>query len=236
MRGTRLIRQVIAGLALSPCLAGAQTEGAVDVKMRVVYSKHSAGHVLPPAILWLVPVGQTPPSPFVPLHHYTLVQKNRSFKPHLLVIPVGSSVDFPNRDPFYLNVFSLFDGKRFDLGLYEAGSTKTVAFSREGVSYIFCNIHPEMSAVVISLSTRLYAIADTNGSFHVEHVPPGEYEAHAWIEGVSQPLLNGLTRRVHVSADLSDLGVIEAPPVLLKPGQHSNMYGQQYDRDTKPTY
>ena len=75
------------------------------------------------------------------------------FTPHILVVPVGSVVRFPNADPFFHNVFSLFDGKRFDLGLYEAGSTKEVTFSREGLSYIFCNIHPEMSAVVISLST-----------------------------------------------------------------------------------
>jgi len=65
----------------------------------------------------------------------------------VLVVPVGSVVDFPNHDPFFHNVFSLFDGKRFDLGLYEAGATNSVRFDRLGVSFLFCNIHPEMSAV-----------------------------------------------------------------------------------------
>ncbi len=130
-------------------------------------------HATPSAVFWLTPLQQTPPTPFPPGQHYTLLQKNRMFKPHLLVIPVGGLVDFPNADPFFHNVFSLFDGKRFDLGLYEAGSTKSVTFSREGVSYIFCNIHPEMSAVILTLSTALYAKADAGGAFHLADVPCG---------------------------------------------------------------
>ena len=82
-----------------------------------------------------------PRSSFSPHGRYTLLQKNRTFIPHLQVIPAGSVVQFPNADPFFHNVFSLFNGKRFDLGLYEAGSSKSVTFPREGVSYIFCNIH-----------------------------------------------------------------------------------------------
>ena len=73
----------------------------------------------------------------------------------MLVVPVGSVVAFPNRDPFFHNVFSLFEGKRFDLGLYEAGSTRDVLFDKPGVSYIFCNIHAEMSAVVIARGDSL---------------------------------------------------------------------------------
>ena len=89
-----------------------------------------------------------------------LVQKNKSFEPHILVVPAGSMVEFPNRDPFFHNVFSLFEGKRFDLGLYEAGTSRMVRFDRPGISYIFCNIHPEMSAVVITMATPLYAISN----------------------------------------------------------------------------
>src|SRR5207248_4414797 len=85
-----------------------------------------------------------------------LVQKNKTFGPHLVVVQVGSAVEFPNQDPFFHNVFSLFEGKRFDLGLYESGSTRSVVFNRAGVSYIFCNIHPEMSAVVVALNTTYY--------------------------------------------------------------------------------
>src|SRR5258708_2502610 len=77
---------------------------------------------------------------------FRLVQHNKSFQPHVLVVPVGSVVDFPNHDPFFHNVFSLFDGKRFDLDLYEAGPTDSVRFDRLCVSFLFCTIHPEMSA------------------------------------------------------------------------------------------
>src|SRR5579884_3159489 len=84
-------------------------------------------------VVWLQPpylVSAAKPS------HFRLVQKDKKFTPHLLVIPLGSTVDFPNLDPFFHNVFSQFNGKRFDLGLYEAGSTKAVRFDHEGVSYL----------------------------------------------------------------------------------------------------
>jgi hypothetical protein len=217
-------------------VASAQTPASVDVHSRLQFPNGSDRHTLPSAVLWLKPLADTPPAPFPPGREYTLVQKNRTFKPHLLVIPVGSIVQFPNRDPFFHNVFSLFDGKRFDLGLYEAGSSKSVSFSREGVSYIFCNIHPEMSGVILTLSTSLYAIADVHGDLQIANVPPGDYEMHIWIEGVPQPDLNRMTRRVHVMPGSSDLGAVQIPSILVKSQPHTNMYGQPYDRDVKPTY
>ena len=114
------------------------------------------------------------------------VQHNKEFTPHLLVVPVGSSVDFPNHDPFYHNVFSLFNGKRFDLGLYESGSNRSVRFDHEGISYIFCNIHPEMGAVVIALRTPYFGIASPDGNVTICHVPPGTYDLAVWAEGADQ--------------------------------------------------
>lgn len=232
----RHILQVVTHFTLALCLANAKDASTIDVRLRLALPKQTARHTLPPAVLWLNPVLDTPPAPFLPDQRYTLVQKNREFKPHLLVIPVGSVVQFPNRDPFFHNVFSLFDGKRFDLGLYEAGSTKSVTFSREGVSYIFCNIHPEMSAVILTLSTNLYAVADSRGAFRVANVPSGDYDLHVWIEGVGQPDLTRMVRRVHLKSDSGDLGVIEIPSDLLKTAPHPNMYGQPYDRDSKAPY
>jgi hypothetical protein len=231
-------RHILLGsIALAMAVAvSAQTSPGVEVRMRLAVQKSSARRTAPPSVLWLIPLQETPPAPFLPEQTYTLMQKNRTFKPHLLVIPVGSVVQFPNADPFYHNVFSLFEGKRFDLGLYEAGSTKSVTFSREGVSYIFCNIHPEMSAVVITLSTSIYAIGDSHGSFHSADVPPGDYEMHVWIEGVAQPALNKMTRRVHLAPESGDLGTIEVPADQLNSKAHANMYGQPYDRDAKPAY
>jgi hypothetical protein len=190
---------------------------------------------LPAAVLWLKPLtpGLSIPPQTPPHDGYSLLQKNKMFMPHLLVVPAGSVVMFPNADPFFHNVFSLFDGQRFDLGLYEAGKTKAVAFSREGVSYIFCNIHSEMGAVVIALSTPLYSIADRDGNFHVSGVPSGEYEMHLWVEGEQQAALDRWVRRVRISPANSNLGtmLLNSSPL---PPRHENKFGQPYDRDARP--
>jgi hypothetical protein len=187
-----------------------------------------------PAVVWLEPTDGTPPLMSSAEGHYTLLQKNRTFIPHLQVVPVGSVVRFPNADPFFHNVFSLFDGKRFDLGLYEAGSSKSVTFSREGVSYIFCNIHPEMSAVIISLATPFYAIADTSNTLWIRGIPPGDYKMRLWIEGVPQHVLQELSRPVHLPAGTTDLGDLKVP--VVRNTAHTNMYGGAYDQERKPPY
>lgn len=217
-------------------LVHAQTAPPVDVRMRLEVPMQVSGHSAPPAVLWLKPLEDTPPAPFPPQQRYTLLQKNRMFTPHLLVIPVGSVVQFPNADPFFHNVFSLFDGKRFDLGLYEAGSTKAVTFSREGVSYVFCNIHPSMSAVVLTISTRLYTVADSKGVFHLSDVPSGDYELHVWIEGAAQPALARLVRHIHLNSGSGDLGVLVLKDIMQGSTSHANMFGQSYDKDAKPPY
>jgi hypothetical protein len=211
------------------------TSAPAELRLRIVSSlpgKHSSV----PAAIWLEPLPGTPALSFPPRGHYTLLQKNRTFIPHLQIIPAGSVVEFPNEDPFFHNVFSLFEGKRFDLGLYEAGSSKSVDFSRVGVSYIFCNIHPEMSAVVIALSTPLYATADTKDSALLRGIPAGDYKLHVWIEGVPQSFLDGLSRPVHFSNHAVDLGVLNAPIANAKTMPHTNMYGQAYAPDGQSPY
>jgi len=203
--------------------------------MRVA-SSLPGSHYAAPAVVWLTPLTGTAIAPFVPRDKYTLLQKDRTFIPHLLVIPVGAHVQFPNADPFFHNVFSLFDGKRFDLGLYEAGSSKSVTFSREGVSYIFCNIHPEMSAVVLALSTPLYAIADSDDALVLRAIPPGDYKLHLWIEGVPAPFLDGLSRTVHVADRDLDLGTFTAPIARAKDAMHMNKFGDPYDSPEPSPY
>lgn len=224
---------------LASALACAQSdsrEATVDVHVRIQLPKLQLRGHAPPAMLWLKPLPGTPSQPFLPNGRYALLQKNRMFTPHLLVVPVGSEVHFPNADPFFHNVFSLFNGKRFDLGLYEAGTDKEVLFSREGVSYIFCNIHPEMSAVVVVLSTPSYATAGPGGAVSIRGVPVGEYELHVWVEGSTQPELDRLMRRVRIAEGSGDLGVIDASGAPSKPASHLNKFGQPYDRDSKPSY
>ena len=158
------------------------------------------------------------------------------FDPHLLVVPVGSVVSFPNRDPFFHNVFSLFEGKRFDLGLYEAGTSKEITFSREGLSYLFCNIHPEMSADVLALKTPFYASADATGDFLLSGIPSGDYEVHLWVEGERQPVLDRLTHRLHVDRTPIDLGLFPFTRSSARPDEHTNLYGEPYSPEPKSPY
>jgi plastocyanin len=189
------------------------------------------------AVLWLTSLSANGPQPPTaqPLVHYRLVQHDKQFNPHLLVVPVGTSVDFPNHDPFYHNVFSLFNGKRFDLGLYESGSDRSVRFDHEGISFIFCNIHPEMGAVVIALHTPYFAVASPAGNVTIRDVPPGTYDLRVWAEGADPKQLDGLGRRVEVAAGQQDLGSL-----LIKAGvqgtKHKNKFGEDYPPDQAPPY
>jgi len=192
--------------------------------------KKSKGHPAGNVVLWLTPSGGSAvPSLPAPQdsNRPRLVQKNKSFQPHVLVVPVGSSVEFPNRDPFFHNVFSLFEGKRFDLGLYEAGSTRDVVFDKPGISYIFCNIHSEMSAVVLAVSSPYYGISDVRGRVAIPHVPPGRYTLRIWYEDTLPEKLNNLNREVTISTDASSLGAMRLPATNL-PQDHQNMYGHDY--------
>ena len=182
-------------------------------------------------VVWLTPMAGVD-SARLPAHREAtrarLAQHNKSFEPHVLVVPVGSMVAFPNRDPFFHNVFSLFEGKRFDLGLYEAGSTRDVLFDKPGVSYIFCNIHPEMSAVLIALDTPYYGISDQRGELVIPNVPAGRYTLRVWYEAALPETLNSMTREITVSETSSTLGVLRLTEAALPQG-HKNLYGRDYD-------
>ena len=212
-------------------------EPVTEVHVRVQLPQSMAAKEHSPAVVvWLDPIDKSASSrPVVP-GHFTLLQKNRMFSPHLLVVPVGSVVAFPNADPFFHNVFSFFNGKRFDLGLYEAGASKEITFSREGVSYIFCNIHPEMSAVILTLGTPFYGVADASAHVAMRSVPPGEYQLHIWVEGVMQPALDRMTRRVQISPDAANSLTVDATNVPRQPPQHLNKFGQPYDRRPSDPY
>src|ERR1051326_5180315 len=182
------------------------------------------------AVVWLTPVsGTVDPPRQDPSNIPKLVQKNKSFHPSLLVIPVGGKVEFPNHDPFFHNVFSLFEGERFDLGLYESGSTRFVKFDRPGISFIFCNIHAEMSAVVIALATPYYAISDNRGELTLPNVPPGRYQLQIFHSSVPPDALHAVNREITVTSDDTSLGsfsLAESDGLVA----HKNKYGRDYDR------
>ena len=162
-----------------------------------------------------------------------LLQKNKRFTPHIIAVTAGTAIEFPNQDLFFHNVFSIYHGKPFDLGLYESGSVRTIRFSKPGVSYIFCNIHPEMSAAVVTLRTPYFAITARDGSFQINHVPPGRYTFRVWYELASEAELTSLSRDLEITVGDNALGTItlhssDAPP------EHLNKYGEPYLLD-KPT-
>lgn len=191
---------------------------------------HESGNV----VVWLTPSGTVNPAALHPAQRPRLVQRNKSFEPHVQVVPVGSVVAFPNHDPFFHNVFSLFEGKRFDLGLYEAGSTRDVHFDKPGISYIFCNIHPEMSAVVLVLDTPYFGISDQHGQVVIANVPAGKYTLRVWYESTLPETLKLMTREVTVSEDSSTLGVLRLAEANM-PSAHKNLYGRDYDTPTPAT-
>lgn len=188
-------------------------------------------------VIWLVPQDERNSRP-APVRdsgkRFTLLQKNKNFHPHLLVIPAGSQVEFPNKDPFFHNVFSLFEGKRFDLGLYESGTTKSLRFDRAGISYLFCNIHSEMSAVIIALDTPYYATSDKGGEITIPNVPAGRYMLRVWKEGLSPATLKSLAKMIVVSGENTSLGNLVVPGTTSVPLAHKNKYGRDYEDPAPP--
>jgi len=202
-----------------------------SIRARVELIKN--GHALTnasKAVVWLTPVGATVQLPRQKASQIPqLVQKNKSFQPSLLVVPVGGKVEFPNHDPFFHNVFSLFEGKRFDLGLYESGTTRFVQFDKPGVSFIFCNIHEQMTAVVIALATPYYAVSDAHGDLTIPNVPPGRYQLQVFHTSVAPDALRALNHEITVAPEDTSLGTftLKETDVTLA---HKNKYGHEYDR------
>lgn len=112
-----------------------------------------------------------------------LDQRNEAFVPYVLAVTVGSTVDFPNNDRIYHNVFSLSKPKRFDLGRYPRGQSRAVRFDRPGVVRVFCEIHSHMSAFILVFAHRYFAATDGEGRYRLEGVPPGTYTLAVWNDG-----------------------------------------------------
>jgi len=209
----------------------------VDVSAKIVIRGRSRTLkktlAVPDAVVWLSPLQplKSKPRPHAP---FRLVQKNKQFTPHLLVVPAGSSVEFPNEDPFFHNVFSLFNGKRFDLGLYESGASRSVKFDQEGVSYIFCNIHPGMGAVVLVLNTPFYTVSGSNGEVVIHDVPQGVYRLHVWSERARVKSMN-IPREVQISASTASLGEIDMELTASPEADHKNKFGEDY-KNSQATY
>jgi plastocyanin len=178
-------------------------------------------------VVWLDPVAGSP-APAPPDVTAKMIQKDKTFTPHVLAIRVGTSVDFPNFDPIFHNAFSNYNGKNFDVGLYPPGTSQRVPFARSGIVRVFCNIHANMSAVIVVLNTPYFQTTPKNGNFQLENIPPGEYTLRFFHERATQATLDSLTRRVTItegSVTLPAIGISESGYIVIP---HHNKFGHDY--------
>jgi plastocyanin len=150
---------------------------AADLVGRVAAGGKPAAEV----VVWL----DAPGAPREPQTR-VLDQRNMQFTPRLMVVPVGSTVEMPNNDRVFHNVFSFNHGRRFDLGLYPTGATKRITLDRPAVNRLYCNIHPHMAAYIVAVDSPYFAISGEGGVFTIAGVPPGEYTFHAWRSGAQE--------------------------------------------------
>jgi len=178
-------------------------------------------------VVWLEPLAGPPVIPAAAVRA-RMIQKNKTFTPHVLAISVGTTVDFPNFDPIFHNAFSNYNGQVFDIGLYPPGTSRSLAFRREGVVRVFCNIHPTMSAVIVVLKSPYFATSDKSGGYAIPSVRAGSYRLHVFDERAADETLAALTRTLELSEgplelapiQISESGYLELP--------HKNKFGKDY--------
>jgi plastocyanin len=222
---------ILCGLAVTAEAQGLNVTGSVVISRPAKAKGDNSG-----AVVSLTPLQPQTGAPQAK-KTFTIVQKDKRFDPHVLAVPAGSLVAFPNFDPFFHNVFSMFDGRRFDLGLYEAGASRTAAFPKAGVCFIFCNIHPEMTAIIVVVDTPHYTITDASGKFAFSGVAPGQYRLAVWHERAQPNAANEFPKLVTVSPAMPDLEPIKLTDSGILTVSHKNKYGRDYDTTSSgPNY
>jgi len=211
-------------LLLVACVCGllACDLSAAVVNGKVMFLTKRGQHpIVNETLVWLDPAGRAPKRPG---STFTMTTRGKAFLPHVLAVPEGSTINFPNEDPISHNLFSLTPSHTFDLGLYRKGPGKAEKFQEPGVVNIYCNIHPNMSAVVHVMQTPYYGFADANGDYSFD-VPAGSYRVTAWNEQGGSA-----SSDIEVKAG----GTVEGPTLLTIDGrnfrvvQHLNKNGRTY--------
>lgn len=195
---------------------------AATVKGKVTFlTKRGQRPALNETLVWLDPAVKTAKKAG---SSFTMTTRSKTFLPHVLAVPAGSTVSFPNEDPISHNLFSLTPGYTFDLGLYRKGPGKTHRFDAPGVVNVYCNIHPNMSAVVHVMNTPYYGFADANGHWALD-VPAGKYRVNAWNEQGGSVVAD-----IEVKNDGSVTGATELTidGRNFRAAQHTNKFGKAY--------
>jgi plastocyanin len=223
-------------ILLGTPLAGGSVTGRVEVKDSHVASVRKSRD-FSGVVVWLMPSGGAP-AHRSDSKHARLIQKDKTFTPHVLAIETGTTVDFPNYDPIFHNAFSNFSGQLFDIGLYAPGSSRSFRFERSGTVRIFCNIHPTMSAVILVVDTPYFTVSGRAGDFEIANVTPGEYQLKVFHERATETVLGELERKISVEAGTLTLPPIEISESGYLPAPHKNKYGKDYPKtvEDSPIY
>lgn len=210
------IRLAIVAVVLITAGVSRVNTGSVTGVVRAVTR---AGGTAALAVVYAEPIDSA--APRAP-RKLTLLQKNKTFQPRVLAAPVGSTVDFPNNDGLYHNVFSLSTPQPFDLGLYRAGESRSRTFTAPGMYRVFCNIHPQMSALVVVVPTGFVTVAAADGRYVLD-LPTGRYRVTALSER-AEPVSVEVTS-TQVAASVPDLTLDESQ---WQATRHKNKFGKDY--------
>lgn len=214
----------IATIVLAVSSADAKPTGKVvgTVKVTEADGKPTAGVEV---IVYVVGFSEPPGTAEV-----TIEQKGRRFVPELVAITLGGSVSFPNKDAFLHNVFSQSSSRKFDLGSFKKGETKTKEFPAPGVVDVYCNIHPEMAATILVLPNQRHTRVAADGTFTLEGVPPGTWTVFAYTRRATKPVSAKVTVTAGAEARVDFALQRGAEP------EHLNKYGEKYRAGTPNTY
>ncbi len=217
----RIVAGIMAFLAAGG--AGFMTDAAVSGRIVILEKDNKPSEDLSDAVIYL-----EAPAMVATAGKPTTVEiaiTDKTYAPHVVVVPVGSTVRFPNHDPFNHNVFSVSEPNSFDLGLYGRGETKSHTFDHPGLVRVYCNVHPRMVAYVLVMENRYYAQPGSDGSFTIDNVPAGRYRLHVWHERIPSEVVKDVT--AGAAATLQDLQIaLNAQGYKWQP--HRNKYGRNY--------
>lgn len=226
------MKPMISIAACAAALATSLFAGTAPVAGKVNFvTKRGQNPIISETLIWLEPIGVKTPK-MVPAR-FQMVTRGKMVLPHVLAIPAGSTVDFPNDDPISHNLFSLSSNNPFDLGLYRKGAGKSQRFDNPGLVNVYCNVHPNMSAVIQVMSTPYYAFADQTGSYALANVPPGRYRLIAWNEQGGQ---------IESPIDVTTAGTVSGSVALTLDSrayrltQHLNKVGKPYEPPSVKDY
>jgi plastocyanin len=198
----------------APVLAGT-IAGQVQLKEKGGQSANDLSEV----VVWVEGVKNVKPK----LAGATMTMKAKVFTPHVVVVPVGGTVEFPNQDPIFHNVFSVSPENKFDLELYKRPKSGSWTFKAPGIAKVYCNIHPQMAAIVVVRDNPYYAMVAKDGSYSIEGVPAGKYQLFAWHERAGESALD-----VTVAGEGSVAANFALDASSYKRVQHKNKFGKDY--------